>query len=111
MSQRRKLKGQKIGVQELLTPFTEHLVGKAKEMSQSAPWLKKVWTWDGRVICLVQYDPKSAERKVTVSCVEDLNVIWRKGKTVKKDETIKRRRRFTDQDYDRYEWQKTEKME
>ena len=42
MKQRKKLKGQGMGIQELLTPFAEHLLGKAQDLSSKAPWLKKV---------------------------------------------------------------------
>ena len=36
IKERRKLKGQNIGIQEHLTPFTQHLLGKANELSKKS---------------------------------------------------------------------------
>ena len=55
MRERKKLKGQGMGIQELLTPFAEHLLGKTQELSRKAPWLKNVWTWDGRIFNSSQF--------------------------------------------------------
>ena len=110
LKERRKLRGQKMGIQELLTPYTEHLLGKAKDLSQKAPWLKKVWTWDGRVVCLVQLSESHPEQKVTVRNIEDLNKIWLKGgKSPPK--SSKAKRRLTDPDYEKAQWEKVEKRD
>ena len=63
MKERKKLKGHGMGIQELLTPFAEHLLGKAQDLSSKAPWLKKVWTWDGRIVCLVKLSESHPEQK------------------------------------------------
>ena len=110
MKERRKLKGQKMGIQELLTPFTEHLMGKAKELSKKAPWLKKVWTWDGRVVCLVQLSELHPEQKITVRNNEDLNKIWLKGNKPS-PKSPKAKRKITDPDFEQGEWEKTQKRD
>ena len=101
IKERRKLKGQNFGIQEHLTPFTQHLLQKAKELSKRASWVSNAWTWDGKVTVLV--DRNGTKRKVVVSCQEDLNKIWKEG------EQITRRRRVTDPNYVKVEWDKTEK--
>jgi hypothetical protein len=108
MKERRKLKGQKMGIQEHLTPFTQHLLNKANELCETAPWIKKVWTWDGRVTCLMQVEENSPAKKMTVTKVEDLNKLWRKGAELV---DTNRAKRTTDSEYGRIEWEKTEKVE
>ena len=98
MRERRKLRGKNLGVQEHLTPFTEHLLRKANELSRKAPWLKKTWTWDGRVTCLVQYSNEHPEQKVTVKNNEDLNKIWLKGEKLSPKSPLAKRK-ITDPDY------------
>ena len=112
MKERRKLKGQGMGIQELLTPFTEHLMGKAKELSRKTPWLKKVWlwTWDGRVVCLVQLSESHPEQKITVRNNEDLNKIWLKGEK-SSTKSPKAKRKITDPDFEQGEWEKTQKRD
>ena len=91
--------------QEHLTPFAEHLYGKAQELSRKAPWLKKVWTWDGRVTCLVQMNESAPEQKITVKDYNDLNKIWRRGAEEKEKSP---KRRTTDSTYEQTAWEKTE---
>ena len=110
MKERRKLRGQGMGIQELLTPFTEHLMGKAKALSRKAPWLKKVWTWDGRVVCLVQLSESHPEQKITVRNNEDLNKIWLKGEKPS-PKSPKAKRKITDPDFEQGEWEKTQKRD
>ena len=101
---RRKLKGQHIGIQEHLTPFTQHLLNKAKELSKRAPWVKNVWTWDGKVTVLVE--TTNVKRKITITCQEDLNKIW---KEYKEGESSPRKKRITDPNYTTVEWDKSVK--
>ena len=108
MKARRKLKGQGMSVQEHLTPFAEHLYGKAQDLSRKAPWLKKVWTWDGRVTCLVQMNESAPEQKITVKNYNDLNKIWRRGAEEKEKSP---KRRTTDPTYEQTAWEKTEKRD
>ena len=100
IKQRRKLKGQNFAIQEHLTPFTQHLLQKAKELSKRASWVSNAWTWDGKVTVLVERN--ESKRKVIVSCQEDLNKIWKEGEQPRK-------RRLTDPNYNKVEWDKTEK--
>ena len=65
IKERRKLKGQNIGIQEHLTPFTQYLLGNANELAQRASWVNNAWTWDGRVTGLVERN--SLKRKVVVT--------------------------------------------
>ena len=102
IKERRKLKGQNIGVQEHLTPFTQHLLSKAKGLSKRAPWVKNVWTWDGKVTLLVE--TTNIKKKVIVTCQEDLNKIWKEGES-----TPSRKKRITDPNYTTVEWDKTVK--
>ena len=108
MKARRKLKGQGMSVQEHLTPFAEHLYGKTQDLSRKAPWLKKVWTWDGRVTCLVQMSERAPEQKITVKNYNDLNKIWRRGAEEKEKSP---KRRTTDPTYEQTAWEKTEKRD
>ena len=110
MKQRKKLKGQGIGIQELLTPFAEHLLGKAQDLSSKAPWLKKVWTWDGRIVCLVQLSESHPEQKITVTCHSDLDKIWLKGKSPS-PKSPWAKKKINDPDYMETAWEKTEKKD
>ena len=101
IKERRKLRGQSLGIQEHLTPFTQHLLQKAKDLSKRASWVSNAWTWDGKVTVLVERN--ETKRKVIVSCQEELNKIWKEG-----DQTT-RKRRLTDPNYTKVEWDKTEK--
>ena len=108
MKERRKLKGQGMSIQEHLTPFAEHLYGTAQDLARKAPWLKKVWTWDGRITCLVQMNDNSPEQKITVKNYEGLNKIWRKGAEEKAKSP---KRRTTDPTYEQTAWEKVEKRD
>ena len=101
---RRKLKGQHIGNQEHLTSFTQHLLNKAKELLKCAPWEKNVWTWDGKVTVLVE--TTNVKRKITITCKEDLNKIWKEYKEI---ESTPRKKRITDPNYTMIEWDKSVK--
>ena len=68
---RKKLKGTKIGVQELLTPFSYHLLQRANELVKQAHWIKSAWAWDGRVFVLLQPEGK-VPQKVVVRSERDL---------------------------------------
>ena len=57
----------------------------------------------------MQVDEKSPEKKVTVTSYEDLNKLWRKGAVLV--DTSNRKKRITYDDYDRIEWEKTDKIE
>ena len=110
MKQRKKLKGQGMGIQELLTPFAEHLLGKAQDLSSKAPWLKKVWTWDGRIVCLVKLSESHPEQKITVTCHSDLDKIWLKGKSPS-PKSPWAKKKINDPDYMETAWEKTEKKD
>ena len=43
---RKELKGTKIGIQELLTPFSQHLLQRANELVNKAYWIKSAWAWE-----------------------------------------------------------------
>ena len=64
---RKKLKGTKIGVQGLLTPFSQHLLQRANELVNKAHWIKSAWAWDGRVYVLLQPEGKIPEKVVVRS--------------------------------------------
>ena len=64
---RKKLKGTKIGVQDLLTPFSQHLLQRANELVNKAHWIKSAWAWDGRVYVLLQPEGKIPEKVVVRS--------------------------------------------
>ena len=68
---RKKLKGTKIGVQELLTPFSYHLLQRANELVKQAHWIKSAWAWDGRVFVLLQPEGE-IPKKVIVRSERDL---------------------------------------
>lgn len=108
IKERRKLKGQGMSIQEHLTPFAEHLYGKAQELSRKAPWLKKVWTWDGRVTCLVQMEESSPEQKITVKDYSGLDRIWRRGA---EEKAKTQKRRTIDPTYEQTAWEKVEKRD
>ncbi len=99
MKARKKLKGQGIGIHEHLTPFTRHLLTKAKDLCQRAAWVKNVWTWDGRVTVLVESE-LGKQRKQVVTSFEDLNKLWELGTSKS------RKRRITDPDYNQINWEK-----
>ncbi len=101
MKARKKLKGQGIGIHEHLTPFTRHLLAKAKDLTQKAAWIRNAWTWDGRVTVLVETEV-GKQRKQVVTCFEDLNKLWELGNNKS------RKRRITDPAYNQINWEKTE---
>lgn len=71
---RKNLKGTKIGVQELLTPYTQHLLKRAKELVASSRHIKSVWTWDGKVS--VQIEQNGQKRTLRVKHEQDLYKIY-----------------------------------
>ena len=99
MRARKKLKGQGIGIHEHLTPFSRHLLTKAKDLCQRAAWVKNVWTWDGRVTVLVETE-LGKQRKQIVTSFEDLNKLWELGTSKN------RKRRITDPEYNQINWEK-----
>ena len=58
MKERKKLKGLGMGILSLSISLAKH-----KKLSSKAPWLKKVRTWDGRIVCLVQLSEPHPEQK------------------------------------------------
>lgn len=71
---RTNLKGTKVGVQELLTPYTQHLLKRAKDLVTQSRHVKSAWTWDGRVT--VQIEQDGQKRRVNVNNENDLHRIY-----------------------------------
>lgn len=71
---RANLKGTKVGVQELLTPYTQHLLKRAKELVTQSRHIKGAWTWDGRVS--VEIEKNGRKWKETVRHENDLHKIY-----------------------------------
>lgn len=71
---RKNLKGTKVGVQELLTPYTQHLLKRANELVSQSRYVKAAWTWDGRVC--VQIEQNGRKRTETVKHHDDLQKIF-----------------------------------
>jgi hypothetical protein len=75
MLKRTKLKGSKLGVQDLLTPFTQHLLQKAKELVEQSDHVTAAWTWDGRVMVLVKTE-SGRKKKIHITSHEDCHNIF-----------------------------------
>ncbi len=77
MRNRKKLKGTKIGIQELLTKYNQDLLKRARDLVDQCHHVKSAWTWDGRVTVLAQYEGQSP-RKITINKQQDLKDIFAK---------------------------------
>ena len=73
---RKQLRGTKIGVQEMLTPYTRGLLKRAQDLVEQAHWVKGAWTWDGRVNILVQPLGCEKPKRETVKNQADLYSIF-----------------------------------
>jgi uncharacterized protein YoxC len=84
ITNRRELKGSGMSVQELLTPYTQHLLKRAKDLIEQADHVKDAWTWDGKIVVLVKTNGKS--RKITINDQHDLNKIYNQRSPVAQQE-------------------------
>ena len=76
MRNRKQLKGTKIGVQEMLTPFIRGLLKRAQDLVEQAHWVKGAWTWDGKVNVLVQPLGCEKPKRETVKNQDELYSIF-----------------------------------
>ena len=76
MKHRKQLKGTRIGVQEMLTPYTRGLLKRAQDLVEQAHWVKGAWTWDGKVNILVQPLGCEKAKRETVKNQADLYSIF-----------------------------------
>ena len=75
---RKKLKGSRVGVQDLLTPYSQELLKKAKELVDQCRHVKGAWTWDGKVMVQVIF-ANDKTRKFHVKSTTDLSEIYDHG--------------------------------
>jgi len=71
MKNRKQLKGTSIGVSDLLTKFSQHLLHRANELVDQSRHVKAAWSWDGKVHVLIQHDGQPS-RKLTINNQKNL---------------------------------------
>lgn len=78
MKNRKQLKGSRVGVQDLLAPFTQHLFKRARDLVEQSRHVTAAWTWDGKVMVNVIY-ANDKTRKVHITSQTDLHNIYHHG--------------------------------
>ncbi len=74
MKNRKKLKGTKVGVNDLLTLEARNLLKRAQDLVQQYNAVLGAWTWDGKVMVQVNFDD-GKKRKYQVRSMDDIHDI------------------------------------